>query len=96
MRKQTVRQQVVGDVWEREKTSLERMPSPRCRMSKVPEKGTLKGHYTKKCRSAKNVHDITQGHMRCEEEEFAFLGEVRSGGEDEWIRVLQLNGKEMA
>ncbi|KAL7881030.1 hypothetical protein SRHO_G00032840 [Serrasalmus rhombeus] len=55
-----------------------------------------KGHYAKTCRSAKGVHDITQGYVRGEEEDFAFLGEMRSTGEDEWVGVLQLNGEETA
>ena len=55
-----------------------------------------KGHFAKKYRSAKSVHDITQGYEDYEEEEFAFLGEVCSKGEEEWIGVLQWNREETA
>ena len=35
------------------------------------------------------VHDISKGHTRSEDEEFAFfLGEVCSGEEEEWLGVL--------
>ncbi|XP_061906727.1 uncharacterized protein K02A2.6-like isoform X2 [Entelurus aequoreus] len=53
-----------------------------------------RGHFAKICRSAKSVHDIIQSEE--EEFEFAFLGEVSSEGEDEWIGMLQLNGRELA
>ena len=33
-----------------------------------------KGHFAKKCRSAKSVHDITQGYEDYEEEEIALFG----------------------
>ena len=55
------------------------------------KKDTKKGHKRthKKCRSAMIVHDISKGHTRSEDEEFAFfLGEVCSGEEEEWLGVL--------
>ena len=42
------------------------------------------------------MHGITQGHTSSEDEEFVFLGETRSGEEEEWLGVLQLNGEETA
>lgn len=53
-----------------------------------------KGHIAKKCRSTGGVHDITEVHMESKEDkDFAFLGEMCSEGEEEWMETLHLNGE---
>lgn len=56
-----------------------------------------KGHFAIRCRTGGGVHNITELHKRSEDEAaFAFLGEMDSVEEDEWIETLHLNGKQNA
>ncbi len=54
-----------------------------------------KGHFAKTCRSTGGVHAITEAQLESkDEEDFACLGEMYSGEEEEWTETLHINGEE--
>lgn len=97
--------------WTKEKTDTQSSECDRCGQVKkhfwrdCPARDAecrtcqKKGHFAKKCRSGKSVHDVTQAHeeryQEDEHEDFSFLGEVNSEeNKDEWIELIELNGQE--